>query len=114
MAKQKKGWVLPKVGDAVVVRWVDSGAGAVGAPGLSRSCHLYIKTTCGRVVSCQSDDLLDIPKSHSKETLVLAMCSAGGDDYRSELAAIWVPSIIFLKNFGSDGIPVDITQIGKE
>ena len=114
MSKRKKKWVPPAVGDAVVVRWVDSGAGAIGSPTGVRPLYLYVKTTCGRVISCKQDDLLDIPNTHSKETLLLAMCSAGGDDCRSELAAVWVPSIIDLKNFGSDGIPVDIIQVPRE
>lgn len=95
MAKKIKD---PSPGDVVVVRWLDSGGCAVGEPSSHRPAHLFVKTTCGTVVSFKEDDELDI--TLDKKTLILSMCSYGSEDPGSQLAAIWAQSIIGITNHG--------------
>ncbi len=81
----------PKVGDAVIVRWVDSGLAALDLP--ADAPPLVVNKTHGEVVSLRSDRRLRCGDL-DQETLTLAMCSAGKGDIKSELAVIWWPSVI--------------------
>ncbi len=72
----------PAPGAAVVVWWLDSGAGSTELPA-SGACALAVKETHGRVIEYDEET----------QSVLLAMCSAGDDDERSELARIWWPSV---------------------
>ena len=105
-----------KVGDDVIVWWLDSGAGATGRPDKDRAVHLWIKKTHGEVLSILDDEELAerVPKGVSTKTLILVMCSANQDDGGSDLAAIWVPSIVKIKIYprieGQPGTSFDTLQ----
>jgi hypothetical protein len=71
----------PKVGEEVRVTWIDSGMSTYAAPKDIDKVKLHIANTYGRVLSLEGD------------VLVLAMCSSGPDDDRSELAGIWWPAV---------------------
>jgi hypothetical protein len=105
MSKRSKhrSWVVPKEGDLVVVTWLDSGLGVTSAPQNSDQFFLMTKKTCGFVASCGESPSLSFPAGMDKNTMVLVTCSAGDDDSRAELAYVWVPSIISVENYGSEG-----------
>lgn len=99
-----------KVGDDVVVWWLDSGAGNTERPDKDRPVHLWIKKTHGEVLSLEEDeDLAErLPHGFSSKTLVLAMCSANQDDSGSDLAAIWVPAITKIRV-----MPKEVNDLAK-
>lgn len=87
----------PKVDDVIEVRWLDSGISGYGKPGQDK-VHLKYNVTYGKVSHIgSSDELCDkvlCAAHHRCAILELAMCSAGYDDSRSELAVIWWPSVV--------------------
>lgn len=103
---------LPKIGDDVIVWWLDSGAGAGGRPDKDRAVHLWVKKTHGEVISCDEDEELAerLPKGVDTRTLVLAMCSANQDDSGSDLAAIYVPDITEIRVFPKKEDPPESTD----
>lgn len=91
------GVVRPAPGDKVTVWWIDSGAGTQGT-----DITLDVNETHGRVKSIGPDPALSLPDWACSDTLVLVMCSAGADDEKTDLAAIWWPSVVEIENHGSD------------
>lgn len=89
-----------KVGENVIVTWLDSGMGATDKPG-KHNASLVFNTTHGRVsyfgVDPTNHQRMCTPKRCRCTYLELEMCSAGESDERADLAGIWGESIIEVK-----------------
>lgn len=80
-----------------MVRWVDSGLNQTGDPkdptvGVPAVCETH-----GKVLSCEPDPALALPRSMSNVVLRLATNSAGRDDTDVDIFSIWWPSVVDVK-----------------
>lgn len=87
-----------KVGENVIVTWLDSGLVTTGEPEGEHNARLVFNVTHGRVSYFGPDPVnherMCSPKRCNCTYLELVMCSSGLGDKHSDIAGIWGPSIV--------------------